>query len=240
MKVRSEKDTASDVKKIKILENLRFASGYDFIADSLKWSNVTMSGFTNLTRFVNLQFGGTYDLYAIDSTFDGKVYRADRFEWNENGNLARMTRANFALNFKFTSKKGKKKKNDDSNEFDETLDENKGLKRDRMQVDWDVPWNLGVNYTLDYSKPNYNETITQGLNASGDLSITKNWKFQFRATFDLEENQISYAKVGILRNLHCWEMKMDWVPIGPRQNYSFYIGVKANLLQDLKLEKKDF
>ena len=240
MKVKSEKDTVSDEKKIKILENLRFSSGYDFIADSLKWSNISMSGFTTLSKFVNLQFGGTYDVYALDSTYDGTVYRVDRFEFEETGNFARLTRANFALNFKFTGSKGKKSKKDDPNEFDETREDQKTIKRDRMAVDWDVPWNLGVNYTFDYSKPNYKETITQGLNANGDLSITKNWKFQFRATFDLKENQISYAKVGILRNLHCWEMRMDWVPIGPRQNYSFYIGVKANLLQDLKLEKKEF
>jgi hypothetical protein len=240
MKVKSEKDTANEVKKIKILENLRFATGYDFIADSLKWSDISMSGFTTLSKFVNLQFGGTYDLYALDSTYDGQVYRVDRFEWNETGNLARMTKANFALNFKFSGNSAKKTKKDEPNEFDETDENQKSIKRDRMAVDWDVPWNLGVNYTFAYSKPNYKETITQGLNANGDLSITKNWKFQFRATFDLKENQISYAKVGILRNLHCWEMRMDWVPIGPRQNYSFYIGVKANLLQDLKLEKKEF
>ncbi|MEQ8324590.1 MAG: putative LPS assembly protein LptD [Vicingaceae bacterium] len=242
MKVKSNSDSADGVKKIKLLENFRLSSAYDMIADSLNWSDVSMSGFTKLTKNIDLQFGGTYDLYALDS-IGKRVFTVNRFEYNENGRFARMTRANFTLNFNFNSKKGKKKgqqaSNEDGYETGEN-NENAGLRRDYVGVDWDVPWNLSVNYNINYSKPEYQEEITQSLRANGDLSITKNWKFQYETWFDFETSKVSYARLGILRNLHCWEMKMDWVPLGPRQNYSFYIGVRANLLQELKYEKRDF
>ena len=250
MKVRNRKDSTDGEKKVKLLENVRLGTSYDMIADSLKWSNVTMSGFTNLTKNVNLQFGGTYDLYALDSIAK-RAFKVNRFEWNENGRLARMTKANLALNLRFASKKGGKKKQQKQQQQDDNGDDdgysgfnqdpNKhGMRRDYFGVNWDVPWNLTVNYNINYSKPLYEETITQSLKGNGDISLTKNWKFQFESWYDFEKKDISYARVGILRNLHCWEMKMDWVPIGSRQNYSFKISVRASLLQDLKYEKKKF
>ena len=40
------------------------------------------------------------------------------------------------------------------------------------------------------------------------------------------------------RDLHCWEMMMDWVPYGPRKSYNFTIRIKSSILKDLKSTEK--
>ena len=44
--------------------------------------------------------------------------------------------------------------------------------------------------------------------------------------------------IDIYRDLHCWEMTFNWIPLGFHQSYNFVIRVKSSILQDLKLTKK--
>lgn len=116
-------------------------------------------------------------------------------------------------------------------------------------VDWDIPWSLNVRYTFAYtSKIDYinyirlpQKQITQTLGLSGQLNITPKWKFTFTTGWDFTNKGLSYTSVSIYRDLHCWEMRFNWIPIGPQQSWNFAINVKASILQDMKLNrKKDF
>jgi hypothetical protein len=49
------------------------------------------------------------------------------------------------------------------------------------------------------------------------------------------------TSIGIVRDLHCWEMSFGWVPTGYLKSWNFTIRVKASVLADLKYERrKDF
>jgi hypothetical protein len=51
-----------------LLNNLNFATSYDFTADSLAWSPMRVSGGTQFFKDkLNLNFGATFDPYAIDN-----------------------------------------------------------------------------------------------------------------------------------------------------------------------------
>ena len=116
------------------------------------------------------------------------------------------------------------------------------IRREYENVDWDVPWSLNFNYSItlakDYSQQEVNDIITQTAQGNGDFKLTKNWSIRYDLRFDFEENKLAFARLGIVRNLHCWQMEMSWVPIGPRENYFFNIRVTANILSDLKMEKR--
>ncbi|HML85672.1 MAG TPA: hypothetical protein PKE52_10985, partial [Bacteroidales bacterium] len=76
---------------------------------------------------------------------------------------------------------------------------------------------------------------------SGDVSITPKWKFQFQTGYDFESKKITYSSMNLYRDLHCWEMRFNWIPFGSMKSWNFQINVKATMLQDLKLtKKKDF
>jgi len=108
---------------------------------------------------------------------------------------------------------------------------------------------LNINYNFQYlTEERYvnksrtiESNIVQTLGVSGQINITPKWKFSMRTGWDFTNNQLSYTSINIYRDLHCWEMRFNWVPIGPRQSWNFSINVKASILQDLKLNrKKDF
>lgn len=249
MKVRSRSDTGDGTTKIKLLENLRFGGGYDFIKDSLQWDDVTISGNSNITRNVSLLLGTGLDLYALKTDSNNVLFRSNTFEYQQNRRLARMKSGNIGLNFNLSGGKGKKDKKDENeentDEFGEYEDEStKSLRKEYTEVDWDIPWSLSIAFQLSYTQNIQRgvlvDNVTTTTQANGDLSLTKNWKLTYNVYFDTEQMKVSYARLGITRNLHCWQMTMDWVPIGDRQSYNFHIGVRANILQDLKLDKRSF
>jgi lipopolysaccharide assembly outer membrane protein LptD (OstA) len=244
MKVRSDKDTSENVKKIKILESLKFSSGYDIFADSLKWNPITISGRTSiLENKVKINFGATVDPYAINE--QGTVYNA--FEWKKNGKIGRLTRADFNLDFSFKSSQ-KDQQNSSSaggeqSMYDEDYYRNPEMAEYREQmttyVDFDIPWNFSANYKFTYSKPKHESAITQTLSLSGNFSLTPKWKISFRTNYDITENELSTTSINIHRDLHCWEMTFNWVPVGRYQSYNFQINVKASTLRDfLKVPKR--
>jgi hypothetical protein len=62
-----------------------------------------------------------------------------------------------------------------------------------------------------------------------------------RTGYDFKNKDFSYTTVDVYRDLHCWEMRFNWIPLGWRKSWNFTINVKSSLLQDLKLnKKKDF
>ena len=106
-------------------------------------------------------------------------------------------------------------------------------------VDFNIPWTLNMNYNVRYSKPQLQSSVIQTLNFSGDFSLTKRWKIGFNSGYDFELKDLSYTSIDIYRDLHCWEMSFNWIPIGPRQSYLFTIRVKSAILQDLKLTRRN-
>ena len=77
---------------------------------------------------------------------------------------------------------------------------------------------------------------TIGLN--GDISITPKWKVTFSTGWNFVKNNITYTNISVYRDLHCWEMRFNLIPIGSYKSWNFTINVKAQALKDLKYEKK--
>ena len=236
LKVRNRKDSVEKDKKIKLLENLGFTSSYNVIADSLNWSNININARTNIFKKLNLNFTATLDPYALDSNkTTGQITRVNTSEIERNNRLGRLTSANLAAGFSIRSKASKDKK--ESNYGSEQELEYIRANPDEF-IDFNVPWTLNVNYNIRYSKPQFQSSIIQTLNFSGDFSLTERWKVGFRSGYDFELKDLSYTSVNIYRDLHCWEMSFNWVPFGQRQSYLFTIRVKSSLLQDLKLTRR--
>ena len=73
---------------------------------------------------------------------------------------------------------------------------------------------------------------------NGDISITPKWKVGFNSWYDFTAKRFTNFGVNIYRDLHCWEMRLNWVPFGYQESYFFQINVKSAILQDLKLMKR--
>jgi hypothetical protein len=114
-------------------------------------------------------------------------------------------------------------------------------------LDFNIPWSVTVNYTMQMAA-NYDTEInrdtlavTHNATFSGNVSVTPNWKLELYSGYNFTEKQLTLTQVNIYRDLHCWEIRLGAVPFGPNKNYNFTINVKATVLQDLKLmRRRDF
>lgn len=106
-----------------------------------------------------------------------------------------------------------------------------------------IPWSLSFSYSMqlrydnnkfDPKKMEYKYALTHALSFNGNIQPTKNWRFNFNATYDFDTKKISYMTCNITRDLHCWQMSASFVPVGPYKSYTFNIAVSSSLLKDLK------
>ena len=233
MKVKTKSDTGAVTKKIKLLESLRIGGGYNIIADSMKLSVFSISGRTTLFEKVTLNFNSTLDPYAYDH--NNKDY--NRFQYDVDKSLVRLTNSTVAMNFSLN----KKHKEVNNGKHSQSEIDYINAHPDEY-VDFEIPFNLNVGYSYTYNKTgSLKTTITQSASFNGDLSLTSKWKIGFYSWYDLTQGKFTNMSLNIYRDLHCWEMRMNWVPFGGQESYNFQINVKSSILQDLKLlKKKDF
>jgi lipopolysaccharide assembly outer membrane protein LptD (OstA) len=106
---------------------------------------------------------------------------------------------------------------------------------------FNMPWTLSFSYHLSYTPTFLSTSIQQAVSFQGSVTITKKMSATFQSGYDFNANKITMTNIGITRDLHCWDMSLNWVPNGNLQSWSFLIKVKAAVLGDLKYERrKDF
>jgi hypothetical protein len=130
------------------------------------------------------------------------------------------------------SPKGKPKTDDKSAQADEIR------RNPNAYIDFNVPWNLNAGLVFTQTFANNKEVQSVILNFNGDISITEKWKVAFMSGYNFVEKDFSFTSIDIYRDLHCWEMRFNWIPFGLRQSYNFSINVKSSMLQDLKLNRR--
>jgi len=258
IKVPSKTDTITGVKKIPIFESLSLSGNYDITKDSVRLSPLAISGRTTLFKKLSINYSSSWDPYAADSL--GR--RINKFEIIENGRLFRKTGSSwrFSLSYTFNQKDlekllGKKGSKDLRDEINSQAQRSNAFDQDELNeimgnpnayVDWTTPWSVSLSYNLTYTTSvayaaffgiaTNTHVHTIGLN--GDISITPKWKFTFSTGWDFVNNNITYTNLSIYRDLHCWEMRFNWIPIGSYKSWNFTINVKASALKDLKYTKK--
>lgn len=264
-KIKSARDTThGGVKKIKLLDQLGISGSYNFLADSMKMSNISISGST--TIFGKLGVNGNMSLnpYAINEK--GQVINT--FNIVKTGRPARITNAGASLSYSISGG-GDYKGNDGHGGGTETGHEgheghSHGGNSDYAFIyyhpvtgeyipgGWcyymnpNIPWSLriGYNYSFSRSYQYSNERLqvkdnhTQTVSLSGSLRLTKALDMNFNTGFDLTKMKMSTTQVSATYDLHCFTMSISWVPNGQWESWSFRFAAKAAALADILKFKK--
>lgn len=265
MKVNSDRDTTG-VRKISLIENLTARISYNMAADSMNWSNINTSILIKLTKNFNLQASAVFDTYTYQLNEYGNPVRVNIPRWKAGKGLGRLSSTGTSFSYTFSNDTFKKKSKNNTKETETSTNEtpidnntentenrenesqekteDSGLEMKDGYMVWNVPWSLSVNYSINYGygtfnkkKMEYNGKITQNLSFSGRIQPTKNWSFNFSASYDFDAKKIAYMNCGITRDMHCWTMSANFIPVGPYKSYNFHISVKSSLLSDLKWDK---
>lgn len=249
IKVAPIHDTTGETKKITLLENLNIAMSYDMAKDSLNWSDLTITGRTTLFKSLILNYSGTFCPYYVDDA--GRKH--NEFLWEKQRKLLHRSNSSYSAQLSLnindrTFSKDKKEKNDQGSPLLPPIVQSPYNDNPILLVgtyaDFSVPWNLSLNYTLNYVSTyaanlyHYQHNVIQTLSISGNFDLTKNWKVAFSTGYDFANHGMSYTSIDIYRDLHCWEMRFNWVPFGYYKSWNFSINIKASALKDLKYEKR--
>jgi hypothetical protein len=245
MKVKSRSDTATVPKKVSLIENFNIAGSYDMFRDSLRFSNVVMSGRTTLFKVLGINYTGAFDPYLYQ---DGK--QVNTLLAKESGKPARMVQGNVAMGLRLKSRKKSKVVTtvDDAETAGQVDATSAAAIRQNPDafVDFSVPWSLNLSYSLNRSRSYIfandlwidSARVNQAITVSGDISITQKWKIAFNTGYDLRIKDFTLTSISVYRDLNCWEMSFDWIPFGFRRSYSVTINLKSALLKDLRLQRR--
>ncbi len=259
-KVRDKDSTAKEPKKIIILNNLNFSTSYNFAGDSLQWSPVRVSGGTQIfNNKMSINFGATLDPYALDNN----NRRIDKFNIDNGGSLFRMTSANINMSYSLTSSSFSGKETPDSAAERESLrsggraDDLFGKPEDfadqRLSDDdreekdeepselynYKLPWSLRLAYAVNYSNNvRQNEISSHSLMFSGDIEISPRWSVGASSGYDFKNAGFTYTQLRFERDLLSWRMNFSWIPFSERSSWNFFIGIKSNLLKDIKYDQR--
>ena len=250
-KVSSSKDTTgTGTKKIPIIQGLSINGTYNFLAPSFKLSDLSFSGRSQFTDKLGFTYNGAFNPYQVsDSLVSTSSTVRNKYLVDKIG-APRLT--SFGLSFGYSLNaaafKARNAKLDAASSkaaaggmTPEQAEQLREVNADpNAFVDFKIPWNFTFSYRLDYSRlsTGIDPTLTNTLNFNGDLNMTPKWKVQFTSGYDFKTNGLSPTSFAIYRDMHCWDMSINWIPIGTYRSYNLTIRVKASILQDLKLSKQ--
>jgi hypothetical protein len=257
-KVLQRNDTTGKPKKIKLIDNFSITTAYNIFADQFRWAPIAMQIRTTLMNNINVSANSSFSLYGTDSI--GQPI--NKFLFVQNHRLMRLTNFSTSVDFSLSDlfKKSKDKSTSGSNASQagyQGVQGNMGTpapdsKKQQPtgaagQKDaygypvFDMPWTFNVSYSLNYIPSIIKTTIDQTLSFRGSVTVTKKMSATFQSGYDFNAKKITMTNIGITRDLHCWDMSLNWVPNGTLQSWNFLIRVKAAVLGDLKYERrKDF
>ncbi|HYE95904.1 MAG TPA: hypothetical protein VD962_06810, partial [Rubricoccaceae bacterium] len=103
-------------------------------------------------------------------------------------------------------------------------------------TDFSLPWSITLDLTFGLTPAVGNRPVQRSAVLSitnFDLALTPNWKVAGRTGFDLERGELATTQLSVVRDLHCWEMRLNWIPFGAFRSFGFSLYVKSGYLRDL-------
>ncbi len=258
-KIRDKDSTATEAKKVFLLNSLNFSTNYNVAGDSLNWSPVRVSGGTQLfDDKLSVNFGATLDPYALDNN-NTKI---NTFNIDNGGSLFRLSSANMTMSYNLSSDSFEDNNQNDAAARDQSLrsggraDDLFGKSQDYADqqinnrdqseevtptdlYNYKIPWSLRLAYAVNYSNTRrQNEISSHSLMFSGDIELSPRWSVGASSGYDLKNKGFTYTQLRFERDLESWRMNFSWIPFSNRSSWNFFIGIRSSILKDIKYEKR--
>jgi lipopolysaccharide assembly outer membrane protein LptD (OstA) len=260
-KVTDRDTTKTEPRKVMLLNNLNLGTSYNLVADSLRWSPLTINGGTMLFKDkMNVNFGATLNPYALNNSGNA----INRYNIDNGGSLFRMTSANLTVGYSLASTDGEsggKTKNDNrqgarnGGREDDLFGTNTDFS-DRRESQFDddegeetplagffqskLPWDMNLAYSLTYGNSRReNRIVANSLMISSNIELTPKWRVGVSTGYDFVQKGVTFTQLRFERDLLSWRMDFNWVPLGPQAQWGFFIGIKSGVLSDIKYDKRN-
>ncbi|MCG9972317.1 putative LPS assembly protein LptD [Christiangramia crocea] len=261
-KVTSKDSTATEPKKVTLLNNFSMSTSYNLAGDSLRLSPISLRGSIPIVQNkLDINFGGNLDIYALNNN----NRRIDKLNIENGGSLFRLTNGSVNFGYSFSSKDfegGEEEETDelenetfrnggrpddlfgkgmgpDGELFEEDEFEGKEEENENSWYNYKIPWDIRMAYSLNYSNSARQDEISaHSLMFTGNVELAPKWKVGVSSGYDLVNQGFTFTQLRFQRDLNSWMMSFNWVPFSNRKSWNFLIRIKANVLSDIKYEKR--
>ncbi|APG59526.1 putative LPS assembly protein LptD [Christiangramia salexigens] len=261
-KVTSKDSTATEPKKITLLNNFSVSTSYNLAGDSLKLSPISMRGSIPIVKNkLDINFGGNLDVYALNNN----NRRIDKLNIENGGSLFRLTSGTVNFGYAFSNKDfegGNQEETDelenetfrnggrpddlfgkgmgpDDQLFEEDPFEKKETENESSWYNYKIPWDVRLAYSLNYTNSaRQNEISAHSIMFNGNVELSPKWKVGVNSGYDVVNQGFTYTQFRFQRDLESWTMSFNWVPFGNRKQWNFLIRIKSSALSDIKYEKR--
>ena len=258
-KVRDLTDTTgTGTKKVKLIDQLNFNTGYNFLAEQFKMNNVGVTMSTSIFGKLGISANANFDPYAIlvdEKNKNGT--RIDKYAITQGQGLLRLNTTSVSLSYSLSGD-GKIEGNDGTaqaggNPADHyTRIYYHPVTGEYIPGGWlyymnpNVPWSVNFNYSYNFKKgyqwangkQTANNSHTQTLGVSGNVKLTPRLSMQMTTGFDLMALKMTTTQFSASYDLHCFNIRVSWVPNGQWESWTFQIAANAAALADLLKYKK--
>jgi hypothetical protein len=252
--VRNLKDTGNaSTKKISLLDGLSINGSYNFLADSFRFSPLTVAARTNLFDKINITANAQFDPYQTNA--QGR--RINELVWMKKPvSLGTLTGGGISLQSRFSG--GAPKQGASTNSIINRNNRNpNGMPMDEYQqeasymsnnpgefADFSIPWDLNFSYSLrfarmaDYANPGkFKNNFNQDVNFNGSVNLSPKWKVGLTGSYNITLKQMGVLTMNLSRDLHCWQMSIVVSPVGRYKFFTINISPKSNMLRDIKVNR---
>lgn len=262
-KVRDKDSTATEPKKITLLNNFSVSTSYNLAGDSLKLSPIAIRGSIPIVKNkLDINFGGSLDVYALNNN----NRRIDKLNIENGGSLFRLTNGSVNFGYSFSSKdfeagEEEEETDDLDNEtyrnggrpddlfgkgmgpdgelFEKDPFEGRETENESSWYNYKIPWDVRLAYSMNYSNSaRQNDISAHSIMFNGNVELAPKWQVGVSSGYDLVNNGVTPTQLRFQRDLNSWMMSFSWVPFGNRKSWNFLIRIKANVLSDIKYDKR--
>ena len=258
-KVRDLTDTTgTGTKKVKLIDQLNFNTGYNFLAEEFKMSNVGVTMATSIFGKLGINANANLDPYAMLVDEEHKSgQRINKFAFTEGQGLLRFNNASVSLSYSLSGD-GKIEGNDGASQAGGNPADHytriyyHPITGEYIPGGWlyymnpNVPWSVNFNYSYSFKKgyqwangkKTDNDNHTQTLGVNGNVKLTPRLSMQLSTGFDLMALRMTTTQFSANYDLHCFNIRVSWVPTGQWESWTFQISANAAALADLLKYKK--
>ena len=258
-KIKDRNDTTgTGVKKVKIIDQLSFGGSYNFLADSLNLSNISMNMNTTIFGKLGLNVNASFDPYAVDQ--QGRKINTFNIIKEGGFKLARLMNASASFSYSFSGE-GKGRMGSDYKDPNAITSQNSSYQRiyhnpmtgEYIPGGWvyymnpNVPWSVNANFSYSYNRSykyanerlltKHNHMMTVGL--GGQIRLTDALNINLNSGIDMMKMKLTTTQMRATYDLHCFAISVSYVPNGRWESWSFRINAKASALADLLQYKKN-
>ena len=214
-----KRDTTGEVKStnLKLIDNLSASAGYNFAADSLKLSRLSVRLSSRVVEGLRLRVSANYSFYTRDE--NGR--EIDKFIWNASNKILQPLDYSLSLSTSFQGGSSGPRLTTPVYRSYDPLDQaffspiDSRFNTQPVQQA-DSPWGFGLDFSYRWT-----------------YRLTPKWQVNTSMGYDFIEKDLTPAQFSLVRNMICWNLSFTFNPFGDFQYYFFKLSLSNSQIASL-------